>query len=151
MTTADSDSRAGIWFALVAYGLWGVIPVYFKFVGFATPFEIIAHRICWAVVVLVLVMFLRRQQYMLRQLDWAKIGWLGVSGLLLSINWSAFVWALLNDRMLETSLGYYINPLVNVLLGVLFLGERLRRGQAFAVLAATIGVLNELVSVGVIP
>ena len=151
MTSDTPDNRAGIWFALIAYGLWGVIPVYFKLVGFATPFEIIAHRICWAVVVLVVLMFLRRQQYMLRQLEWVKIGWLGVSGLLLSINWSAFVWALLNDRMLETSLGYYINPLVNVLLGVLFLGERLRLGQALAVAAAAMGVINELLVVGVIP
>lgn len=151
MSAETSEQRAGIWFALTAYGLWGVIPVYFKLVGFAAPIEIIAHRICWAVVVLLVLIFLRRQQYLLRTFDWSTIGWLGVSGLLLSINWSAFVWALLNDRMLETSLGYYMNPLVNVLLGGLFLGERLRRGQALAVLIATIGVANELLLAGVFP
>ena len=70
---------------------------------------------------------------------------------LLTINWSVFVWALLNDRMMETSLGYYINPLVNILLGGLFLAERLRPLQMIAVVFASLGVLNELVLVGVLP
>jgi chloramphenicol-sensitive protein RarD len=145
------DERVGFWFALVAYGSWGVIPVYFKLVSFASPMEIIAHRIVWAVVVLVLVVLIRRQMYLVRHMDWSKVGWLAISGMLLSINWSVFVWALLNDRMLETSLGYYINPLVNVVLGGLFLGERLRPGQALAVALATLGVANELVTFGALP
>jgi len=144
------EQQAGIWFALTAYSLWGVLPVYFKLVGFAAPLEIIAHRICWAVVVLVLLVLVR-QKHVLRHMDWSRIGWLSVSGFLLSINWSVYIWALLNDRMLETSLGYYINPLVNVVLGGLFLGERLRRAQIVAVLLATAGVANELIAVGIFP
>ncbi|MEM8769627.1 MAG: EamA family transporter RarD, partial [Pseudomonadota bacterium] len=147
----DGDRRTGIWFALTAHGLWGVIPVYFKFVDFAGPFEIIAHRICWAMVVLVALVLIRRQLASVRHLTRRQIVWLGVSGLLLSINWSTFVWALLNERMIETSLGYYINPLVNVLLGGLFLGERLRPWQFAAVTLAGFGVLNELLAVGVFP
>ncbi len=77
--------------------------------------------------------------------------WLGLSGLLVAMNWGVFVWALLNGRMLETSLGYYINPLVSVLLGVLFMGEWLRPMQLVAVSLAAIGVVNEIVSVGVVP
>ena len=146
-----NDERAGFWFALTAYGLWGVLPVYFKLVGFAAPLEIIAHRIGWAVLVLVLWMVLRRQLHTLRHLDWGRVGWLAISGMLLAINWSVFVWALLNERMLETSLGYYINPLVNIVLGGLFLGERLRWVQAIAVALATLGVANELYTFGALP
>lgn len=142
---------AGVWFALTAYGLWGVIPVYFKFVDFAGPFEIIAHRICWAVLVLAALIVLRRQMAGIRHLNRQRLLWLALSGSLLAVNWSVFIWALLNERMLETSIGYYINPLVNVLLGGLFLGERLSRPQAVAVGLAAIGVLNELFAVGVFP
>jgi chloramphenicol-sensitive protein RarD len=149
--TEQRDQRTGFWFALIAYGSWGVLPVYFKLVGFATPLEIIAHRVTWAVVLLAVLLLLRGQLYVVRRMSWQNIGWLGVSGVLLSINWSVFVWALLNDRMLETSLGYYINPLVNIILGGLFLGERLRRGQFVAVLLASSGVINELVAVGAVP
>ena len=151
MDSVDSqEERTGIWFALTAYSLWGVLPVYFKLVGFAAPLEIIAHRICWAVVVLVLLVLVR-QKHVLRHMDWSRIGWLSVSGFLLAINWSVYIWALLNDRMLETSLGYYINPLINVVLGGLFLGERLRGAQIVAVLLATAGVANELIAVGIFP
>ncbi len=150
-TGGDHPDTAGVWFALTAYGLWGVIPVYFKFVDFAGPFEIIAHRICWAVLVLAAVILLRRQMAGIRHLNRQRLLWLVLSGSLLAVNWSVFIWALLNERMLETSIGYYINPLVNVLLGGMFLGERLSRRQAIAVGLAGVGVLNELVSVGVFP
>jgi chloramphenicol-sensitive protein RarD len=140
-----------VWFALAAYSTWGIAPVYFKLVEFATPVEIIAHRIVWSVLILALIIVVRRQMYLLRHLDRKKIGWLVVSGTLVSVNWCVFVWALQNDRMLETSLGYYINPLVNMLLGGIFLAERLRLPQKIAVLLASLGVLNEIVSVGVLP
>lgn len=146
-----SDFRAGALFALTAYGLWGIAPVYFKLVGFASPFEIIAHRIVWSVLILFSVVLVRRQMYALRHLEWSRVGWLAVSGALVSVNWWVFVWALLNDRMLETSLGYYMNPLVNVLLGMVFLGERLRLGQALAVTLAFAGVVNEVISLGSLP
>jgi chloramphenicol-sensitive protein RarD len=145
------DARAGVYFALTAYGIWGVAPVYFKLLAFASPLEIIAHRVVWSVAILVLLILVSRQTYALRHLDWSKVGWLAVSGMLVSVNWGVFVWALLNDRILETSLGYYINPLVSMLLGGLFLGERLRGWQKAAVMLAAMGVVNEIVSVGVWP
>jgi chloramphenicol-sensitive protein RarD len=74
-----------------------------------------------------------------------------VSAVLVTINWGVFIWALQNDRIIETSLGYYINPLVNIVLGGVFLGERLRRWQVLAIGLATLGVVNEIVSVGVLP
>ncbi len=139
-----------MFFALTAYGLWGVLPVYFKLVAFAGPLEIIAHRICWAVLVLLLMIVLHRQ-HQLRHMDVSKLGWLALTGGLLTVNWSVFVWALLNNRMVETSLGYYINPLVNMVLGGVFLGERLRPIQMLAVGLAALGVLNELILAGVFP
>lgn len=151
MSTHPGGERTGVWFALIAYGLWGVIPVYFKAVGFAGSFEIIAHRICWAVLVLAVLILLRGQMAGIRHLNSRRLGWLALSGSLLAVNWSVFIWALLNERMLETSLGYYINPLVNVVLGGLFLGERLRPVQILAVGLALLGVANELVAVGVFP
>ncbi|HEY5681004.1 MAG TPA: EamA family transporter RarD [Pseudomonadales bacterium] len=146
-----SEQRAGMLFALAAYGFWGFAPVYFKVLDFAGPVEIIAHRVLWSVPLLALLIGARRQFGALLALRADQVGWLGLSGLLVAVNWGVFVWALLNGRMLETSLGYYINPLVSVLLGVLFLGEWLRRGQLVAVALAAIGVVNEVVSVEVIP
>jgi len=128
-----------------------VLPIYFKQVAFAGPIEIICHRICWAVLVLLVVIVIRGQQHSIRHLETSKLGWLALSGSLLSINWAVFVWALLNGRMVETSLGYYINPLVNIVLGGLFLAERLRPAQMLAVGLAALGVANELVTVGVLP
>jgi chloramphenicol-sensitive protein RarD len=147
----ESEQRAGVFFALTAYTVWGIAPVYFKLLEFATPAEIIAHRIVWSVVILGVLILVRRQLYALRHLDWSKVGWLALSGALVSVNWGVFVWALLNDRMLETSLGYYINPLVNMLLGGLFLAERLRGWQKLAAALAMAGVINEVVAVGVLP
>ena len=146
-----SDERRGFLFAFVAYGTWGVAPVYFKLVEFASPLEIVTHRVVWSVLILAILLVVRRQMYALRHLGWSKVGWLAVSGTLVSVNWLVFVWALLNERMLETSLGYYINPLVNIVLGGLFLAERLRRAQMIAVFIATRGVLNEIVAVGIVP
>ena len=147
----ESEQRTGVLFALTAYTVWGIAPVYFKLLEFATPAEIIAHRIVWSVLILGMLILVRRQLYALRHLDWSKVGWLAVSGALVSVNWGVFVWALLNDRMLETSLGYYINPLVNMLLGGLFLAERLRGWQKLAAALAMVGVINEVVAVGVLP
>lgn len=146
-----NEQRSGMLFALAAYGFWGVAPVYFKILDFAGPAEIIAHRILWSVPLLALLILVRRQLGALVALRARQLAWLGLSGLLVAVNWGVFVWALLNDRMLETSLGYYINPLVTVLLGVVVLGEWLRPGQLAAAALATIGVLNEIVWVGVIP
>jgi chloramphenicol-sensitive protein RarD len=151
----DSDQfreqRTGVWFALAAYGTWGIAPVYFMLIAYATPVEIIAHRIVWSVLILGGLILARRQLFALRHLNASKVRWLAVSGTLVAVNWGVFVWALHKDRMLETSLGYYINPLVNMLLGGLFLGERLRGWQKVAVLIASLGVCNEIFTVGVLP
>jgi len=143
--------RTGVVFALAAYLFWGFAPIYFKLLTFSAPIEIVAHRVVWSVLILAVLIVVRRQLTTLRKLSLRQIGWLAVSGALVSVNWMVFIWALLNDRMLETSLGYYINPLVTVLLGGLFLGELLRPVQTLAVLLAAFGVVNEIVAVGILP
>jgi chloramphenicol-sensitive protein RarD len=143
--------RAGVGFALAAYGLWGVAPVYFKWLDFAGPLEVVAHRVVWSVLLLAVLVSMRRAWRVVAALKVSQLGWLAVSGLLISMNWSLYVWAIFSDRMLDASLGYFINPLVNVLLGVLFFKEWLRPAQKVALALAALGVLNEVVAVGVLP
>jgi len=143
--------RQGVWFALAAYSAWGIAPVYFKFLDFADPIEVVAHRVVWSVLLLAVLLSLRGAWGTVRSLTGAQLGWLAVSGALISANWVLFVWAVFNARMLDASLGYFINPLINVLLGVLFFHEWLRPAQRFALLLAAGGVVNEIVAVGVFP
>jgi chloramphenicol-sensitive protein RarD len=143
--------RAGVGFAITAYGLWGLAPVYFKLLHFATALEIVAHRVIWSVLVLAVLIFGRRQWRGLLALRGREFAWLALSGLLISTNWGVYIWALQSGRLVEASLGYFINPLVNVVLGVLFFGEWLRPGQKLALGLAVLGVVNEIVGVGVLP
>lgn len=143
--------RAGVWFAVGAYGLWGIVPLYFKQLGFAGPVEVVAHRVVWSVAVLALVIWLWGLWPAVRNLARSELGGLAVSGVLISANWLLFVWAIFNDRMVDASLGYFINPLMNVALGVAFFREWLRPAQKIALVLAAVGVGNEVLAVGVFP
>ncbi|MFU8814510.1 MAG: EamA family transporter RarD [Pseudomonadales bacterium] len=143
--------RRGVLLALAAYGSWGVAPVYFKLLVQTTPMEVVAHRVLWSAVVLVLLILLRGQWGALLALTRRQVGWLAISGGLISLNWLLYVWAIFDARMLEASLGYFINPLVNVLLGVLYFKEWLRPAQKVALVLAAAGVANEVLAVGVVP
>lgn len=143
--------RQGVGFALAAYGAWGIAPVYFKLLDYANPAEVVAHRVVWSIVVLALVVWLRGLWASVRALQPRQLAWLMLSGVLISGNWILFVWAVFNDRMLDASLGYFINPLLNVLLGVLFFDEWMRPAQKLALALAALGVGNEVLAVGVFP
>ncbi|EAQ95889.1 EamA family transporter RarD [Congregibacter litoralis] len=138
-----AELRSGIFFGLAAYGLWGVFPIYFKLLETVTPTEILLHRIVWAVPFGALIITLRRQWTDVANAfrDPRVIAWLALSALCISGNWFVYIWGVVNERIFEASLGYYINPLMYVAVGVLFFGERLRRAQLLAVALATIGVL----------
>jgi chloramphenicol-sensitive protein RarD len=138
---AQPDTRLGIAAALGAFGLWGLAPIYFKFLNEVSALEIIVHRILWAIPMLAGFLLLRDGPRFWRRmvLPPRVVLTLLVSGCLVSSNWLAFVWAVTHDHVLETSLGYFINPLVNVVLGMLFLKERLNRIQAAAVILAAGG------------
>ncbi len=141
-----ASTQLGVLYALAAYLAWGFIPVYFKQVQQFPPLYILGHRICWSVAVCLLVVCLQRQSpELLRCLRSKKtIPWLAASTTMLATNWFVFIWAVNSGRILQASLGYYINPLVNVLLGFLFLRERLRTPQlaAFALAAAAVATLT---------
>lgn len=143
----------GLLYAFMAYILWGVFPIYWKQIHFIPAIEIIAHRIVWAFVFVLFVVWIKK--------DWRKLisaikngkvllTFL-VTGMLLFINWLVYVWAVNAGFIVDTSLGYFINPLVSVVLGVIFLHERLRLGQWIPVGIATFGVIYLTVSYGSLP
>ncbi|MEM1412250.1 MAG: EamA family transporter RarD [Pseudomonadota bacterium] len=139
--TDPSLQRSGLIAALAAYVAWGLMPIFFKWLGAVNPWEIIAHRIVWAIPILLLFLFFRdgKALWVKLRLSRRQLAWLTVSGLLIGANWLIFVWAVVNDRVLATSLGYFINPLMNVAFGFLFLGERMTPVQKWAVGIAAAG------------
>jgi chloramphenicol-sensitive protein RarD len=139
--------------ATAAFVFWGIAPVFFKWIATVPAVEIIAHRIFWAVPVLVVFLLIRDGRNFWRRmlLPRKTILILLLSSLLVGFNWLLFVWAVTHDRILATSLGYFINPLINVVLGFLFLHERLTRVQALAVTIATGGTIYLTWYLGVAP
>jgi chloramphenicol-sensitive protein RarD len=137
-------TTAGVLYALAAFLFWGGVPVYFKAVGHVSAPEVLAHRIVWSVVMLAGLVTLTRHwpavATALRERRTRLL--LLASTLIISVNWLVFIWAIAAGRVLETSLGYYINPLVNVVLGVVVLRERIGPWRGFAVALAALGVLN---------
>ena len=138
------DARKGLLFAFAAYGIWGIAPIYFVWVSFAQPLEVVAHRVAWGIPLLGLLLLLSGQWREVRSLAAPALGYLLASALCLSINWLMFIYAIQTERIAEASLGYFINPLVSIVLGWLFLRERLRPLQWLAVAVAAIGVCAEL-------
>jgi len=133
--------------------MWGIAPMYFKSLTSVPALEIVMHRIVWSVLVLCLLLLVRKKfsQVFVAIRDPKIITTLSISGLLLAVNWLIFIWAVNNDRMLDASLGYFINPLFNVLLARLFLQERLTRLQLLAVFVALSGVAFLIFSYGQLP
>ena len=146
----DRKTLQGGYFALAAYCIWGVAPIYFKLVGHVHPLEIIAHRVTWSAILLMVVLALSGKLGELR-LPIKSLGWLLLSAILLACNWLIFVFAVLNDQIIDTSLGYFINPLVSVFLGIFFLGERLRPLQWLALSIAFLGIMIQLAVLGRLP
>ncbi|HEY5710448.1 MAG TPA: EamA family transporter RarD [Allosphingosinicella sp.] len=142
MADEGQSRRGGLWLGLTAYLLWGFLPLYFKFLDRVSPVEIVAHRIFWSVVVLALaVSALRRWPAIRAALTCGQVlTTLVVTSLLIAANWLVYVYSIVSNQLLEGSLGYYLNPLANVLLGVVFLKERLTRLQIIACLLAAAGV-----------
>ncbi len=149
----NTKDRAGILFGLAAYGWWGFVPLYFKAVAQVTPLEVLAHRILWSLVLLLSLLLLRGRLHLFRSLlrDRRTLAVLGLTTLLIAANWLVFIWAVANDHVLQASFGYFITPLLNVLLGVVVLKERLRRSQALAVVLAGLGVLWLSLRLGGLP
>lgn len=149
----DKSIKAGVIFALAAYTMWGIAPMYFKLLTSVPALEILMHRIVWSVLVLIILVFVRKKFSQVRTAmgDPKVLKILLISGLLLACNWLLFIWAVNNNQLLEASLGYFINPLFNVLLARIFLQERLSRLQLVAVLVALSSVVIVILSYGHVP
>jgi chloramphenicol-sensitive protein RarD len=127
---------------VLAFAIWGATPIYFVQVNNVSAIEMLMHRIVWALPFAALIILALRQWPEVRQIfsNRKTLGLLATSAIVVSVNWLIFTWAAQNEHIFEASLGYYINPLLLVLVGYVFLGERLRRMQVVAVILATIGV-----------
>ncbi|SDK63119.1 EamA family transporter RarD [Microbulbifer yueqingensis] len=150
----DRDSAAaGLLAGVSAFLLWGIAPLYFKLLDGISAAEILAHRSIWALALALVILALigKLPDFRATLRDRKRMRTLALSTLLIGSNWLVFIWAVTSNHLLSASLGYYINPLVNVLLGVLFMGERLRPLQWLAVSLAVIGIGHELWQFGELP
>lgn len=149
--------KQGIFFGLAAYVLWGILPVYWKALELVSPFEILSSRFMWSCVfVLLLIIFQKKWLLFAKEVKQVfsnvKTGAAMVAaGITISFNWGTFIWAVNNGHIVETSMGYYINPLVSILFAVVFLRERLDKMQLAAITYAFIGVASMVYSFGKIP
>ncbi|KLU17396.1 MULTISPECIES: EamA family transporter RarD [Xenorhabdus] len=150
---SNQQTAKGILYALGACLIWGFAPIYFKAIQYVPPDEIVSHRVIWSVFFMVLLLTVTRHW---RQ-TWAVVRQpkilllLGITAFTITSNWLTYIWAVNNGHLLEASLGYFISPLVNVLFGMIFLGERFRRMQWVAVGLAFTGVLIQLWQFGSVP
>lgn len=143
----------GVIYGASAYVTWGIIPIFWKFLGHVSAVEIVTHRIVWTLIFAfaALAAWERLPKLWSALRNRRTVMALVVSALLIAVNWGLFIWAVTTDRIIDTSLGYYINPLVSFVLGVVWLGERLTRIQLVAIGLAVLGVINQTVSVGYLP
>jgi chloramphenicol-sensitive protein RarD len=145
--------RLGILYAILAYGTWGLFPIYWKFLGSVPAVEILSHRMMWSGFLLLGILFIQnRWRDLLKLLPQPKrsLPLLG-SASILAFNWGLYIYGVNSDRIVETSLGYFINPLVSVLLGTIVLREKLKLLQWFAVFLATLGVSYSIFALGQVP
>ena len=147
------EQKKGHLLAVLAFFMWGLAPIYFKQLVHVDAIEILIHRVVWSVFFIALIVLAKQQWPKIKAIlaNPKLLAMLTLTALLLGFNWGLFLWSVNNGFMLDASLGYYINPLLNVLLGMLFLSERLRTAQKFAVLLAIVGVVLQLISFGSFP
>ena len=151
-SSSKSIFKAGAFYAVLAYTAWGLLPIYWKFFGQIPAVEVLSHRIIWSMVFLTGLLFLQQRSSEFNQCHSPRrLGILLATASLLTFNWGLYIYGVNADRVVETSLGYFINPLVNVMLGFLFLKEQLNHGQKLAVLLAGLGVANFVWHFGEVP
>lgn len=148
------EVRAGYIYAILAFVFWGgVAPIYFKEVSSVSPLEVLLHRVVWSCVLLLPLVFITKQSKIFIRIlfDKKKLTYLFFSTFFVSVNWLVFIWAVGNDKIIEASLGYYINPLVNVFLGFLIFKERMTLNQYIAIFIAFLAIVYQVVTLGEIP
>jgi chloramphenicol-sensitive protein RarD len=144
--------RSGIIYAALAFFCWGLFPIYFHALGEVPPLQILAHRMLWSLAFLLVLLLLRRDWKWLQVVRQPRVFFSFVlSALLLSANWLVYIWSVMNHHVIEASLGYFINPLVNIVLGYLILKERMRPLQWAAIGVAALGVAWLTWQAGTVP
>lgn len=148
-----SEKSIGVAFAIAAYAIWGVLPVYWKLLLSVPSLEVLSHRVIWSFVFVSCLILLSRQWKEVRKVlaDRRQLTYLVFASFMITINWGFFIWAIQNGHVLDSSLGYYINPLIAVLLGVLIFKEKLNRWQIVAIGSALVGVAILVVEFGRFP
>ena len=148
-----SGHTRGVLYAIMAFLIWGFCPLYFKLLGSVPAGEILSHRIIWSCLLLLVLLLASRSLHRVRAVLRLprQLAALALCALLVAGNWLLFIWSVNNNHLLEASLGYFINPLCNILLGMFFLGERLRRLQKLALLLACAGVIIQILLLGHLP
>ena len=146
-------AQTGFLYALLAYASWGLLPLYWKQFGNASPLEIVSHRVIWSLILLATFIVMFRQVDEMRAVlrDGRRLATLVLTASLLGANWALFIYGVVSDQVVQTSLGYFLNPLVSILLGFVFLKERLSRMQTGAVFLAVCGVAHFGFHVGYLP
>lgn len=132
---AETDQRAGLFYGFGAYGMWGLVPLFWPLLQPSGAIEILAHRMVWSLTVVGLALLALRRWGWIRELlrEPRKLGLTTLAASVITVNWGLYIWSVNNGHVVEASLGYFINPLVSIAMGVLVLGERLRRAQWVAV------------------
>lgn len=151
--SSHDDHRQGLWIAIASFVLWGLMPLYWHVLKAVPSLQIVAHRVVWsAVLVVAWLLWKNGRGWLQAALARPRAAWmLALSGALIGCNWSLYIWAVNAGHVVESSLGYFINPLLNVVLGVAFLHERLSRAQWVSVTLAAVGVLWLTVQHGQLP
>lgn len=154
-TASGGDTRLALSAGVLCYFIWGLVPLAFQMIGKlgVSPWEMMAQRVVWSVPTAAIFVLLARQgRQVVEVLRRPRVlAWLGLSSGLIAINWVVFIWAVTSGRLLETSLGYYINPLVNMVAGALLFRERIDRIAMAAIALALVGVLVQAVALGHLP
>ena len=148
-----NKEQKGIAFALSTFFMWGVFPIYFKLLADVGAVQVLAHRIVWSAIILfALLYFSGKLRQVFRLLSLKKVALnLLASGVLISINWGVFIWAVERGQILETSLGYFINPLFSILLGAIFLKERLSKASKISLFIVVIAICVQIYDLGSLP
>lgn len=151
--TSSNALRPGLAAGVAAFSIWGFLPVYFKAVAHVAPDVTLAHRVAWSLPTGIVFVALASQWPAVRRIvaDPKLMRALFASAALMAVNWLIYIWAVAADRVMEGSLGYYINPLVSFAIGAVLFSERFSKWQLFAILLASIGVLNQTLVVGAFP
>lgn len=147
------DAAQGVLYGFAAYIIWGIVPIYWPLLQPAGAIEILAHRVIWSLVVLLVFLAIKKQikKALLIFKDPKKLAILTIASVFIAVNWGIFIWASVSGRILDSSLGYYINPLFSIGLGVLLLKEKLRNLQWLAIAIATIAIIYLSVTLGAPP